>query len=65
VAGRRSPRAQALLVLLVGRQVADASIFATRPDPNLLSPWAGLGVMAGSTAALLASAFAAFRKRDV
>jgi ABC-2 type transport system ATP-binding protein len=44
---------------------AGASIFATRPDPNLLSPWAGLGVMAGSTAALLASAFVAFRERDV
>jgi ABC-2 type transport system permease protein len=44
---------------------AGASIFATRPDPKLLSPWAGLGVMAGSTTALLASAFAAFRKRDV
>ena len=44
---------------------AGASIFATRPDPKLLSPWAGLGVMAGSTTALLASAFVAFRKRDV
>ncbi len=44
---------------------AGASIFATRPDPELLSPWAGLGVMAGSTTALLASAFAVFRKRDV
>ena len=44
---------------------AGASIFATRPDPKLLSPWAGLAVMAGSAAALLASAFAAFRKRDV
>jgi ABC-2 type transport system permease protein len=44
---------------------AGASIFVTRPDPELLSPWAGLGVMAGSTAALLASAFAVFRKRDV
>ena len=36
---------------------AGASIFATRPDPKLLSPLAGLGVMAGSTTALLASAF--------
>ena len=44
---------------------AGASIFVTRPDPKLLSPWAGLGVMAGSAAALLASAFAVFRKRDV
>jgi ABC-2 type transport system permease protein len=44
---------------------AGANIFATRPDPKLLSPWAGLAVMAGSAAALLASAFAAFRKRDV
>ncbi len=44
---------------------AGASIFATRPDPKLLSPWAGLGVMAASASALLAAAFAAFRKRDV
>jgi ABC-2 type transport system ATP-binding protein len=44
---------------------AGASIFATRPDPKLLSPWAGLGVMAGSTAAVLWSALAAFRRRDV
>jgi ABC-type multidrug transport system ATPase subunit len=44
---------------------AGASIFATRPDPKVLSPWTGLGVMAGSTAAMLGSAFAVFRKRDV
>jgi len=44
---------------------AGASIFVTRPDPELLSPWAGLGVMTGSTAAVLGSAFAVFRKRDV
>jgi ABC-2 type transport system permease protein len=44
---------------------AGASIFATRPDPKLLGPWAGLGVMAGSTAAVLGAALAVFRKRDV
>ncbi len=44
---------------------AGASILATRPDPELLSPWAGLGVMAGSTAAVLGSALAVFRNRDV
>jgi ABC-2 type transport system permease protein len=44
---------------------AGASIFVTRPDPDFLSPWAGLGVMAGSTAAVLGSALAVFRKRDV
>lgn len=44
---------------------AGASIFATRPDPKLLSPWAGLAVMAGSAAAVLVSAGAVFRKRDV
>jgi ABC-2 type transport system permease protein len=43
---------------------AGASIFATRPDPKLLSPWTGLGVMAASTAAVLGSALAAFRRRD-
>lgn len=40
-------------------------IFATRPDPELLGPWAGLGVMTGSAGALPASASAGFRRRDV
>lgn len=43
---------------------AGAGIFATRPDPKLLSPWAGLSVMAGSATALLATAFRSFRIRD-
>ncbi|GAA4392446.1 ATP-binding cassette domain-containing protein [Tsukamurella soli] len=44
---------------------AGASIFVTRPDPEVLGPWAGLGVMTGSTAAVFGSALAAFRRRDV
>lgn len=44
---------------------AGARIFATVPDPKLLGPWVGLGVMAASTAAVLGGAIAAFRKRDV
>lgn len=44
---------------------AGARVLTTRPDPSLLGPWTGLGVMAGSTAAVLAAAFVAFRRRDV
>lgn len=44
---------------------AGARVFATLPDPELLGPWAGLGVMAASTAAVLGAAIAVFRKRDV
>ncbi|MGW4028643.1 hypothetical protein ACWEFL_04860 [Streptomyces sp. NPDC004838] len=33
-------------------------------DPELLGPWAGLGVMAGCVAALPVAAFVVFRKRD-
>jgi len=44
---------------------ADASIFATRPDPKLLSPLAGLGVIAASATVFLTAAFATFRNRDV
>jgi ABC-2 type transport system ATP-binding protein len=44
---------------------AGASVFMARPDPKYLGPWAGLGVTAASTAAVLFSALAAFHRRDV
>jgi hypothetical protein len=45
--------------------LAGTRILTIRPDPELLQPWNGPGVMAGSITAVLAAAFAAFRKRDV
>jgi len=44
---------------------AGASIFMTRRDPNFLSPRAGLGITAASTAAVLGAAFGTFNRRDV
>jgi ABC-2 type transport system ATP-binding protein len=44
---------------------AGASIFATRPNPRVLRPWIGLGVMAASTVAVLGVALATFHRRDV
>lgn len=44
---------------------AGARILATRPDPKLLGPWAGLGVMAASTAVVLGAALASFHQRDI
>jgi hypothetical protein len=44
---------------------AAARISRPGPIPSSSGPWGGLGVMAGSTTAVLAAAFAAFRKRDV
>jgi ABC-type transport system involved in multi-copper enzyme maturation permease subunit len=43
---------------------AGARALTTRPDPKLLGPWAGLGVMAASTVAVLGAALAAFQRRD-
>ncbi|HEY9327767.1 MAG TPA: ABC transporter permease [Streptomyces sp.] len=43
---------------------AGAQIMTGYQDPALLTPWAGLAVMAGSVAVLLAAAFLTFRKRD-
>ncbi|MGW6459976.1 ABC transporter permease [Streptomyces sp. NPDC055078] len=44
--------------------MAGGQIITAVRDPELLGPWAGLGVMAGCVAALLAAAFVVFRKRD-
>ncbi|WP_405900726.1 ABC transporter permease [Streptomyces sp. NBC_00727] len=44
--------------------IAGGQIITSIQDPGLLGPWAGLGVMAGSVAALMAAAFVVFRKRD-
>ncbi|MCC4314101.1 ABC transporter permease [Streptomyces malaysiensis] len=44
--------------------IAGGRIITAFRDPELLSPWAGLAVMAGCVAALLAAAFIVFRERD-
>ncbi|MFE7438963.1 ABC transporter permease [Streptomyces chartreusis] len=44
--------------------IAGGQIITSYQDPALLSPWAGLGVMAGCVVALMAAAFIVFRKRD-
>jgi ABC-2 type transport system ATP-binding protein len=44
---------------------AGGRVMAVLPDPNLLDPWTGLGVMAATSVAVLAAAFRAFRRRDV
>jgi ABC-2 type transport system permease protein len=44
---------------------AGSRIMTTVPDPDLLGPWAGLGVLCAFVALMLAIAFALFRSRDV
>ncbi|WEV26333.1 ABC transporter permease [Streptomyces sp. 71268] len=44
--------------------LAGGRIITAVRDPDALAPWAGLGVMAGCVAALLAAAFVVFRGRD-
>ena len=44
--------------------IAGGQIITAVRDPEVLGPWAGLGVMGGCVAALLAVAFVVFRKRD-
>ncbi|APY91374.1 ABC transporter permease [Streptomyces alfalfae] len=44
--------------------IAGGQIITAVRDPEALGPWAGLGVMAGCVAALLAVAFVVFRGRD-
>ncbi|GHH11711.1 ABC transporter permease [Streptomyces lanatus] len=44
--------------------IAGGQIIISYQDPALLTPWAGLGVMAGCVAALVAAAFVVFRERD-
>ena len=44
--------------------IAGGQIITSYQDPTLLSPWAGVGVMAGCVAALMTAAFVVFRKRD-
>jgi hypothetical protein len=43
---------------------AGLQIINTVQDPDRLTPWTGLGLMAAFTAALLALAFVLFRERD-
>jgi ABC-2 type transport system permease protein len=44
--------------------IAGGQIITSYQDPDLLSPWAGVGVMVGSVTVLMAAAFIVFRKRD-
>ncbi|WLW50342.1 ABC transporter permease [Streptomyces sp. YU58] len=44
--------------------IAGGQIITSHQDPDLLTPWAGVGVMVGSVAVLTAAAFIVFRKRD-
>jgi hypothetical protein len=44
---------------------AGGRVAALRPDPALLGPWAGLAVLCGFCAAMLAASFLVFRSRDV
>jgi ABC-type transport system involved in multi-copper enzyme maturation permease subunit len=44
--------------------IAGGQIITSYRDPDLLGPWAGVGVMAGCVTVLLAAAFVVFRKRD-
>ncbi|MFF0223430.1 ABC transporter permease [Streptomyces sp. NPDC004629] len=44
--------------------IAGGQIITGYHDPALLGPWAGLGVMAGCVAVLMAAAFVVFRRRD-
>ncbi|MDQ0787725.1 ABC transporter permease [Streptomyces sp. B3I8] len=44
--------------------IAGGQIITSYRDPARLSPWAGVGVMAGCVTVLLVAAFVVFRKRD-
>ncbi|MGC5038929.1 ABC transporter permease [Streptomyces sp. DT190] len=44
--------------------IAGGQIVTSVRDPELLGPWAGLGVMAGCVTLLTAAAFVVFRRRD-
>ncbi|MFE0417222.1 ABC transporter permease [Streptomyces tendae] len=44
--------------------IAGGQIITSYQDPDLLTPWAGLGVMAGCVAVMMGAAHAVFRKRD-
>lgn len=45
--------------------MAARSVMSVQPDPNLLGPWTGLGVMCAFTAAVLVAAVLLFRHRDL
>ncbi|WP_030802826.1 ABC transporter permease [Streptomyces sp. NRRL F-2799] len=44
--------------------IAGGQIITSYQDPDLLSPWAGVGVVVASVAVLMVAAFIVFRKRD-
>jgi hypothetical protein len=61
---RLLPESAGALVTTYWPISAGLQVTTTLQDPERLAPWAGLGVLAGCTAVLLAAAFALFRWRD-
>ncbi|MFI1988809.1 ABC transporter permease [Actinoplanes sp. NPDC020271] len=59
------PEALARFVIGYWPTAAGLRILATVPDPAMLDPWPGFGLLAGATAVLLVAAFSTFRRRDV
>jgi len=45
--------------------MAGFRVVTVAPDPSVLAPWAGFGVLAGFGAVVLAAAFVVFARRDV
>ncbi|WIM93693.1 ABC transporter permease subunit [Actinoplanes oblitus] len=58
------PEALAEFVIGYWPSAAGLRVLATVPDPLLLDPWPGFGILAGTTAALMTAAFVSFRRRD-
>ncbi|MFC7531609.1 ABC transporter permease [Actinoplanes sp. GCM10030250] len=59
------PQAAAEWVTKWWPSLAGMQILAVVQDPDGLTPWQGLGVLAGFAAVVLAAAFVVFRRRDV
>jgi ABC-2 type transport system permease protein len=58
------PEAMAKVVGKYWPTRAGSQVMSVQPDANLLSPWAGFGVLCAWVLATLAVAFAVFRRRD-
>jgi hypothetical protein len=59
------PEVVAKLVGTYWPTVAGSRIVTVVPNPDVLSPWVGLALLAGFVAVVLVVAFAVFRRRDV
>jgi ABC-2 type transport system permease protein len=58
------PEAVAKIVGVYWPTTAGARIVTVLPDPNVLAPWVGLGLLAGFVAVMLVVAALVFRRRD-